>query len=80
MDQFRLMYPVPDSDREAIKNLDGTEMLFNSVAEAKEFRLKNDLTNVNDDAMYWISDSKYEDGKTVLYNSTVEHCWIELAE
>ena len=78
--KFRLMYCVPDSDRYPITSkATGKPMEFNSVEEAMAFRSKNDLSDVDEDAFYWLIPEKYfhpeDDGKPKL-----SLCYIELAE
>lgn len=83
--QFRLMYCVPDSDRSPIRHKDADKdsendkpWLFDSVDEAVAFREANDLSDVYEDAFYWISERKgynYSDK-----NPNLKHCYIELAE
>ncbi len=84
--QFRLMYAVPDSDRHIIRHKDCSEdsetdnpWLFNTVEEAIAFRDANDLSDVYEDAHYWLTPDPYFEPNAPK-EPTLKYCYIELAE
>lgn len=72
-EKFHLTYSIPDSDRDSIKDNNEKIILFDSIKEAKDFRDKNDFTNIHDEAYYWIKDGKSKE-------PFLKYCYIELYE
>jgi hypothetical protein len=70
-EKFHLTYSIPDSGRDSIKDINEKIILFDSIKEAKDFRKKNDFTNIHDEAYYWIKDDESKE-------PSLQYCYIEL--
>ena len=65
MNKFYLSFPVIDSGEYTVTDLENKPILFNSVEEAKEFRDKNDYSNINEEHHYWLNSNRKKGGTEV---------------
>lgn len=75
MHKFVLYYPVIDSADEAIKDLDGNIIEFDTVDEAITFRDTKGREDIHPDNHYWVFYKDYKGNECSL-----KSCYIALNE